>query len=680
MAKKHILLSSANPIDQRFLNMVNIEMQTVYAILNQKYDAIAVTQRANLSFQTLADTFLKTPQGKDIEYLHYCGHSSSYGISLENTDLAEEVVSLDSLSAILSNRPKLKIVFLNSCSSKYIGQQLIADGQVEVVIETTQPIYDKDAKIFSEYFYLSLLQGTSIQQAFETAKVNLLKTKEEDRGEKRASVPRNPTGETSFAWQLNSQEHGPSSLIHTWRLVEPNLVEPQDPNTINLLCVFPDSPQHQSYYQAVKNTIQNPNFLSADITNEVFVNSFLTLKQNVAWQERISNYHRVLFFLDNESNAFWGKFASHFEASIQQKKIALLLCNDIFDKLSPLLSLQDKQTILIPNLPNYTFELLCQTKTVFEAMNSHQEQLRELLFDVVKPILSTENKSDETSEREERFSSHQQYTCDRIDQHVAFTAYRTQEGSTQKKLHFFYIYGGKYQQHQGLYKRFYHQLSGDFLKNKLSDQTQIPVVLDFHDFVYPDDTQVDTLQTNLTTELMDKLGIPEQALDKTSSRNLAYLIENSPLLKDLKPKDIVCCFIHIPGIMWDETLTPSITRWFIESFCKEDFPATAPQFFFFFSVSYKKRDQYIKEQLGQALKDAQYTTSLPELNMVSKRDVEKWFESNKSQWKNERHQDELFDEYFADEDDEMYMLDIQEGLEKIINLINDSYKDASRHS
>ncbi|MBQ4819452.1 hypothetical protein [Aquimarina sp. MMG016] len=85
----------------------------------------------------------------DMTVFHFSGHQGGGTIQL-----SDEVFNNKGLINILNNAPKLKMVFINGCSTDAIINSL---DNVPIVIGTTTPVYDHFAKTFSERFYSLLL-------------------------------------------------------------------------------------------------------------------------------------------------------------------------------------------------------------------------------------------------------------------------------------------------------------------------------------------------------------------------------------------------------------------------------------------------------------------------------------------------------------------------------------------
>lgn len=273
-----------------------------------------------------------------------------------------------------------------------------------------------------------------------------------------------------------------------------------------------------------------------------------------------------------------------------------------------------------------------------------------------------------------KFNTHHQYTANRIQQDGDFIKYIYQQKATNEKLHFFFLHGGDLQEHKGLYKRFVHKLAGRGADFKEGYKAADIIVKDFDAIRFPGYTEAETLKIGIASALMDSLNIPERDMTKVLNKNLAFALTASPDLKDLSNQDKVCFLLSISETNWQPNLTPAITRWFITHFCQKNLPAEMPHFYFFFSVEYDEDNEEIKEQLDTVLDQAQFTVALPELDMVTKKDVRAWFDKYEKFWPRKRMAKKTMKKYFDKEDEEMYMEDVQFLLLKIINEINNAEK------
>ena len=273
-----------------------------------------------------------------------------------------------------------------------------------------------------------------------------------------------------------------------------------------------------------------------------------------------------------------------------------------------------------------------------------------------------------------KFNTHHQFTANRTKQDGDFIKYIYQKAETSEKLHFFYLHGGDLQEHKGLYKRFVNKLAGRDTDFKTDYKASDIIVKDFDAIRFPNYTEEETLKIGIASSLMDSLNIPERDMAKVLDKNLAYALAESPDLENLTTHDKVCFFLSISESNWNAQLTPDITRWFITHFCQKGFPENAPHFYFFFAVEYDEDNETIKEELSTALDKADFTVALPELEMVSKKDIQAWLDHYDDFWPRRSDRKKTFKKHFEEEGEEMYMDDVQFLLLKIINEINNAEK------
>lgn len=319
MNKKKILIGNTNPLSD--LASIKVEREAIHNALDVCARYVHVIREADLSWSNLTKKFFRNNENEPIELFHYAGHSSSFGVTLEDGTTTGNEVSIQVLSDFLSNRENLKIVFLNSCSSKYIGEDLIAAGSIKVVIETTQPVYDNDAKIFSEAFYLSLADGKTIQEAFDEASNILKGMSDSERGNE---LPRGiGLEQDDFPWRLNIDKNDPENIVNTWRLFEPIEKQLDGFEGMKVLCVFPESKYTNECYNAVKEVL---NDVKKEVTEEdIYIMPFINLEKQGAFNS-IDKFDSYLFFAAEGSITFLDQNQNLFKPFIQNKIVGVLSC------------------------------------------------------------------------------------------------------------------------------------------------------------------------------------------------------------------------------------------------------------------------------------------------------------------------------------------------------------------
>jgi len=181
------------------------------------------------------------------------------------------------------------------------------------------------------------------------------------------------------------------------------------------------------------------------------------------------------------------------------------------------------------------------------------------------------------------------------------------------------------------------------------------------------------LKKELIRKLMASLGLRADTHDPILDKNLGYIFRESPVINRLKATDFVSIQISIYEDEWDEEETPELARWFIYQFCEDLLPQTSPIFLFFFSIIYTDRDPEILEAVAKEVKNGAVLQALPELNLVNRKDVSRWFRKYKLIEQNVRRRKALLNKYFEkhfSEREELDMDTVQNELERIINDFN----------
>ena len=103
----------------------------------------------------------------EIDILHFSGHATEKdGIILRDADGMEEAVSGSTLRELLKEK-KVKLAFLNACSTEATANDI--SEHVDAVVGTQKPLDDRAAKQMTKVFYAQLGAGRSIDDAFKAA-------------------------------------------------------------------------------------------------------------------------------------------------------------------------------------------------------------------------------------------------------------------------------------------------------------------------------------------------------------------------------------------------------------------------------------------------------------------------------------------------------------------------------
>lgn len=168
-----------------------------------------------MGFATLEQIYREFNRYTDRVYLfHYGGHSNSELIQLHGIS-----GSAKNLGAKIGQQKNLKLVFLNGCKNHGQVEALFAQG-VPAVIATTTDIEDRRAIELAQQFYQALAGGSSIREAFESARTFLL-----DKHPELESTIRNigfqAGGNRKDGWALYAQDDS----VLDWRI---DLTKPSD--------------------------------------------------------------------------------------------------------------------------------------------------------------------------------------------------------------------------------------------------------------------------------------------------------------------------------------------------------------------------------------------------------------------------------------------------------------------
>ncbi len=164
-----ILLTSANPRDQKFLRLDKEASLIEYELMKAKNrDSFELKKIKGLNANELEDILLNDPP----DFLHFCGHGTTDGILFLNevdTSTIAENKPLASLLGFFSNKPKC--VFLNSCHSASQSEEICK--HIRRVIGMTKRVPDHIAIAFAVAFYKAIGSGRTIDKAFDFAKISV---------------------------------------------------------------------------------------------------------------------------------------------------------------------------------------------------------------------------------------------------------------------------------------------------------------------------------------------------------------------------------------------------------------------------------------------------------------------------------------------------------------------------
>lgn len=141
---------------------------------------------------------------------HYGGHADS-----DSLMMTDQEGDAGGVAQLLAQQDKLKVVFLNGCSTK--GQvDLLLNLGIPAVIASSVPINDTTAKDFAANFYLALANDHNLREAFEIAAGGVKFREGSDLQIHRGLKPRAAQAENVLPWGLYLNENNPDVL--SWKL------------------------------------------------------------------------------------------------------------------------------------------------------------------------------------------------------------------------------------------------------------------------------------------------------------------------------------------------------------------------------------------------------------------------------------------------------------------------------
>lgn len=101
--------------------------------------------------------------------------------------MGDGVAHAEGLAQMLGQCPRLRLVFLNGCSTAGQVRELLEQG-IPVVVATSAPVDDRRATLFSTRFFEAMQQQFTVREAFDMAKAAMLLTHPDLRAEQHRSI------------------------------------------------------------------------------------------------------------------------------------------------------------------------------------------------------------------------------------------------------------------------------------------------------------------------------------------------------------------------------------------------------------------------------------------------------------------------------------------------------------
>ncbi|MCL6511131.1 MAG: tetratricopeptide repeat protein [Anaerolineae bacterium] len=102
--------------------------------------------------------------------LHYSGHGHPDFLAFEDDEAGLNPITVSRLFELLSagGEPAIRFAFVSACHSRRAGQAFVEAGVPHVVaVRVETAVLDVAAREFARHFYLALLAGKTVRQAFE---------------------------------------------------------------------------------------------------------------------------------------------------------------------------------------------------------------------------------------------------------------------------------------------------------------------------------------------------------------------------------------------------------------------------------------------------------------------------------------------------------------------------------
>lgn len=103
------------------------------------------------------------------DVLHISAHGEEEGLSLAHEGRDKVLLTSEMLCAFLDVDPAPRLVYLNSCNSEALANEITK--RVQIAIGTTAPITNRAARKAAVAFYVRVLEGKSVARSFEVGRM-----------------------------------------------------------------------------------------------------------------------------------------------------------------------------------------------------------------------------------------------------------------------------------------------------------------------------------------------------------------------------------------------------------------------------------------------------------------------------------------------------------------------------
>ncbi|PHI20256.1 hypothetical protein CEQ90_08705 [Lewinellaceae bacterium SD302] len=260
------------------------------------------------------------------------------------------------------------------------------------------------------------------------------------------------------------------------------------------------------------------------------------------------------------------------------------------------------------------------------------------------------------------------YAVNRFEQAEKFELDRLLVEDPNQKVHFYYLYGDVRQEIPSLIQRLGHEMNGHQFNAQQAQESKIgkaPLIARCK----PEPRGNKQLfRILLLKNLLEQFVGPVNNMREVRQKTLLDLME-SPKLSGLTPSDSVCILVTLDDYNWRKEVVPEVLQGLYTSFCKCDLPDSAPNFYFFFGVEYRKENTAIKAEVAEAIAKRKYGEALDELMPVSMPDVAEWFTRHPILLAPGQEAHDAVAEHFSDATDRD-MIEIESKLLQIIEAHN----------
>ncbi len=357
MSRKKFLFVSAEKGD---LKLTGDEHKVIRDLFPDDHQFVQSIREAYVAFPDLFNLFENNRDNNknpDIEILHFAGHSGKEGLLFDADATGNGIVTIEKFKEFISWYPNLKIIILNSCVSNYIGEKLKEIVHIEVIIETTDTIYERDAILFTQHLYTLLNNGDEIVNAFgkvqlmfETGNISIT-----DRGNKR-EIKGRKIKNNIFPWNITTKENS------KWKLFD-KIPDNSTDKEIKILHFYINNDQNdfaKSLDTSLRSVYAKLND-KTDLRTKVFTSEdFLNIEGDF---KKLEHFDSVIFFL---TEGFYDQFQALNikEFYTDNCKVSVVNCSGNESEISIIKDndIEIIEDLIFPKINFFSVKMLFETK------------------------------------------------------------------------------------------------------------------------------------------------------------------------------------------------------------------------------------------------------------------------------------------------------------------------------